>query len=81
MVHICLLQSIINVTHILMPTGNLSLHQLAVIMATDNAAQEYTTVEKEEVIIKNLQSGGSGSNGSYHSPKDELDHLLEKRGA
>jgi hypothetical protein len=31
--------------------------------------------------MKNLQLGGSGSSdGSYHSPEDELSHLLEKRG-
>jgi hypothetical protein len=37
-------------------------------------------IEEEEVIMKNWQSYGSGSDGSYHSPKDELSHLLEKRG-
>jgi hypothetical protein len=31
--------------------------------------------------MKNLQSNGSGSDGSYHSSEDELDHLLQKRGA
>jgi hypothetical protein len=36
-----------------MPAGNLSLLQLAVIMVTENAAQGYTTVEKEEGIMKN----------------------------
>jgi hypothetical protein len=50
-------------------------------MLTENAAQGHTTVEEEEAITKNLQLGGSGSShGSYHSPEDELSHLLEKRG-
>jgi hypothetical protein len=42
-----------------------------------------TTVEEEEkVVMRNLQSGGSGSSsGSYHSSKDEFSHLLPKRGA
>jgi hypothetical protein len=31
--------------------------------------------------MKNWQSDGSGFDGSYHSPEDELGHLLEKRGA
>jgi hypothetical protein len=31
--------------------------------------------------MKNWQLDGSGSNKSYHSPMDELCHLLEKRGA
>jgi hypothetical protein len=44
-------------------------------MLTENAAQGHTMVE-EEAIMKNLQSDGSGSNGSYHSPEDELGHLL-----
>jgi hypothetical protein len=63
-----------------MPTGNLSLLQLTVIMVTENAAQGHTTVEKEEGIMKNWQSDGSDFDGSYHSPEDELSHLLEKRG-
>jgi hypothetical protein len=38
--------------------------------------------EEEEAIMKNLQSGDSGSSsGSYQSPKDEFAHLLPKRGA
>jgi hypothetical protein len=80
MAHICLLQSIINVAHILMPAGNLSLLQLAVILATENASRGHTRVEKEEAIIKNWQSDRSGSDGLYHIPEDELGHLLEKRG-
>jgi hypothetical protein len=79
MAHICLLQSIINVAHILMSAGNLYLLQLVVIMTTENVAQGYTTVE--EAIMKNWQSDGSSSDGSYHSPEDELGDLLEKRGA
>jgi hypothetical protein len=48
----------------------------------ENGAKEHTTVEEEEAIMKNLQSGGSGSSdGSYHSPEDELGHLLEKQRA
>jgi hypothetical protein len=81
MAHICLLQSIINVANILMPARNLSLLQLAVITATENAAQEHNTVEEEKAIMKNWQSDGSGSDGSYHSPEDELGHLLKKMGA
>jgi hypothetical protein len=38
--------------------------------------------EEEEAVMKNLQSGGSGSfSGSCHSPEDEFAHLLPKRGA
>jgi hypothetical protein len=51
------------------------------IMSTENPAQRHTTVEEEEAIMKNWQSDGSGFDGSYHSPEDELSHLLEKRGA
>jgi hypothetical protein len=37
--------------------------------------------EEEEAVMKNLQSGGSGSSsGSYDSPEDEFAHLLPKRG-
>jgi hypothetical protein len=53
-----------------------------VIMSTKNMAQGHTTVEEEDeaIIMKNLQSGGSGSSsGSYHSPKDEFAHLLPKK--
>jgi hypothetical protein len=50
-------------------------------MSTENAAQGHTTFEEDEAIMKNLQSDGSGSDGSYHSPEDELSHLLQKRGA
>jgi hypothetical protein len=53
--------------------------QLAVIMSTENAAQGHTMIEKEEeTVMKNLQSGGSGS---YESPEDEIAHLLPKRRA
>jgi hypothetical protein len=57
--------------------GNLSLLQLAVIISTENAAQGHTMVKEEETIMNNWQSDDSGS---YHSPEDELGHLLEKRG-
>jgi hypothetical protein len=52
-------------------------------MSTENAAQGHTTVEEEDgVIMKNLQSGGSGSSsGSYNSPEDEFTHLLPKKRA
>jgi hypothetical protein len=52
-------------------------------MSTENAAQGHTTVEEEdEVIMKNLQSGGSGSSsGLYNSPEDEFTHLLPKKRA
>jgi hypothetical protein len=41
-----------------------------------------TVEEEEEVVMKNLQSSGSGSfSGSCHSPEDEFAHLLPKRGA
>jgi hypothetical protein len=53
MAHICLLQSIINVAHILTPAGNLSLLQLAVIMSMENVAQGHSTVEEEECIMNN----------------------------
>jgi hypothetical protein len=54
------------------------------IMSMENVAQGHTTVEEEDeaIIMKNLQSGGSGSSsGSYHSPKDEFTHLLPKKRA
>jgi hypothetical protein len=50
-------------------------------MAAENAAQEHTTVEEEEAIMKNLQSDVSGYDGSYHSPENKLGHLLKKRAA
>jgi hypothetical protein len=50
-------------------------------MVMENAAQEHTTAEEEEDIVKNWQSDGSSFDGSYHSPEDELGHLLEKMGA
>jgi hypothetical protein len=55
-----------------------------VIMSTENAAQGHTTVEEEDktIIMKNLQSGGSGSSSiSYHSPEEEFAHLLPKKRA
>jgi hypothetical protein len=49
-------------------------------MSTENAAQGHTMVEEEdEAVMKNLQSGDSGSaSGSYHSSEDEFTHLLPK---
>jgi hypothetical protein len=57
-------------------------------MATKNAAQEHTAAEQEEAIVMNWWSDGSNSDGSknngsprlWHSPEDELGHLLEKSG-
>jgi hypothetical protein len=66
--------------HILMPARNLPLLQLSMIMSTEKAAQGHTTVEEEEeAVMTNMQSGGSGSSGSYESPKDEFAHLLSKK--
>jgi hypothetical protein len=52
-------------------------------MSIENVAQGHTTVEeKEEAIMKKLQSGGLGSSSrSYHSPEDEFAHLLPKKRA
>jgi hypothetical protein len=62
-----------------MSAVNLSLFQLIMIMSTENVAQGYITVEEEEeAVMKNLQSGGSGS---YENPEDEFTHLLLKRRA
>jgi hypothetical protein len=66
--------------HILMPARNPSLLQLSVIMSTEKTAQGHTTVEEEqEVVMMNMQSGGSGSSGSYESLEDEFTHLLLKK--
>jgi hypothetical protein len=79
--NICLLQSIINVPHILMSARNVSLLQLSVIMSMEEAAQGHTTIEEEEeAVMMNMQSGGSGpSLGSYESPENEFTHLLSKK--
>jgi hypothetical protein len=50
-------------------------------MATENVAQEHTATEEEEAIVRNWQSDGANSDESYHSPEDELSHLLPKRRA
>jgi hypothetical protein len=50
-------------------------------MMTENVAQEHTTAEEEEAIMRNLQSDCASSDGSYHRPEDELNHLLPKWGA
>jgi hypothetical protein len=57
-------------------------------MMMENVPQEHTTTEEEEAIMRNWQSDGASSDGSYHSPdgsyhspEDELGHLLSKRGA
>jgi hypothetical protein len=53
--------------------------RIAVIISTDNVAQGHIMIEEEEeAVMKNLQSGGSGS---YESPKDEFAHLLSKKRA
>jgi hypothetical protein len=50
-------------------------------MSTEKAAQGHTTVEEEEeVVMINMQFGGSGpSSGYYESPEDEFAHLLLKK--
>jgi hypothetical protein len=55
-------------------------------MAMENVAQVHTTSAEEEVAaVMNWQSddsnnNGSGNNGSYESPEDELGYLLLPRG-
>jgi hypothetical protein len=55
-------------------------------MVTENVAQGHTTGDEEEAaVVMNWQSGdsnnsGSGNNGSYESPEDELGYLLLPRG-
>jgi hypothetical protein len=55
-------------------------------MTTENVAQGHTAGDEEEAAaVMNWQSGdsnnnGSGNNGSYESPKDELGYLLLPRG-
>jgi hypothetical protein len=50
-------------------------------MMMENVAQEHTTTEEEEAIMKNLQFDDASSDGSYHIPEYELGHLLPKRGS
>jgi hypothetical protein len=56
-------------------------------MATENAAQCHTTVDEEETVVAiNWQSDDSNNNGcdnsgSYESPEDEINYLLQKRRA
>jgi hypothetical protein len=56
-------------------------------MAMENAAQDHTTIDEEKAaVVMNWQSGdsnnnGSDNSGSYESLEDELDYLLQKRGA
>jgi hypothetical protein len=51
-------------------------------MATENAAQGHTTIDKEEAAVAmNWQSGdsnnnGSDNSGSYECLEDELGYLL-----
>jgi hypothetical protein len=55
-------------------------------MTTENVAQGHTAGDEEEATaVMNWQSGdsnnnGSGNNGSYESPEDELGYLLLPRG-
>jgi hypothetical protein len=55
-------------------------------MAMENVAQGHTAGDEEEATaVMNWQSGdsnnnGSGNNGSYESPEDELSYLLLPRG-
>jgi hypothetical protein len=53
---------------------------LAMIMVIEKVAEEHTTTKEEEAIVRSCQSDGASSDASYHSPKDELSHLLHKRG-
>jgi hypothetical protein len=56
-------------------------------MVTKNVAQGHTTVDEEEIVVEmNWQFGdsnnnGSDNSGSYKNPEDELNYLLQKRGA
>jgi hypothetical protein len=56
-------------------------------MATENAAQGHTTVDKEEVVVEfnwqfdDSNNNGSKNSGSYENPEDELDYLLQNRGS
>jgi hypothetical protein len=56
-------------------------------MVTKNVAQGHTTVDEEEIVVEmNWQFGDSNNNGSdnsrsYKNPEDELNYLLQKRGA
>jgi hypothetical protein len=56
-------------------------------MATKNVAERHTTTDEEEVVVAmNWQSddsdnNGSDNSGSYENPEDELDYLLQQRGA
>jgi hypothetical protein len=56
-------------------------------MVMKNAAQYHTTIDEEEVAVElNWQFGDSNNNGSensgsYENPDDELNYLLQKRGA
>jgi hypothetical protein len=56
-------------------------------MVMENATERHTTADEEDVAVAmNWQSGnsdnnGSDNSGSYKNPEDELDYLLQKRGA
>jgi hypothetical protein len=56
-------------------------------MGMENAAQDHATIDEEKAaVVMNWQSSdsnnnGSDNSGSYESLEDELDYLLQKRGA
>jgi hypothetical protein len=56
-------------------------------MAMENVTEHHSTADEEEsAVAMNWQSGDSDSNGSdnsgsYENPEDELNYLLQKRGA
>jgi hypothetical protein len=56
-------------------------------MAMENMAERHTIVDEEEATVAmnwqsdNSDNNGSDNSGSYENPDDELDYLLQKRGA
>jgi hypothetical protein len=55
-------------------------------MVTENVAQGHTAGDEEETAAvinwqsSNSNNNGTGNNGSYESPEDELGYLLLPRG-
>jgi hypothetical protein len=56
-------------------------------MAMENMAEHHTIADEEEATVAmnwqsdNSDNNGSDNSGSYENPDDELDYLLQKRGA
>jgi hypothetical protein len=56
-------------------------------MAMENMAERHTIADEEEATVTmnwqsdNSDNNGSDNSGSYENPDDELDYLLQKRGA